>query len=117
MCCGSFRPSLLASPKSLAYCTHSLRFSARGLPQPINLEARMSGRPRHPAGQIGLGKDFLELLSIPGRELTALLRLAAQLKLKQRRGMAHPLLAGRMLGLVFQKPSTRTRVSFEAGMN
>ena len=77
----------------------------------------MSGRSRRSKGQVGLGKDFLELLSIPGRELTALLSLAAQLKVKQRRGVAHPLLAGRMLGLVFQKPSTRTRVSFEAGMN
>ena len=77
----------------------------------------MAERPRHSTGQVGLQKDFLELLSIPGRELTALLRLAAQLKFKQRRGVPHPLLAGRMLGLVFQKPSTRTRVSFEAGMN
>ena len=77
----------------------------------------MAERPRHSTGQVGLQKDFLELLSIPGRELTALLRLAAQLKFKQRRAVPHPLLAGRMLGLVFQKPSTRTRVSFEAGMN
>ena len=77
----------------------------------------MAERPRHSTGQVGLQKDFLELLSIPGRELTALLRLAVQLKFKQRRGVPHPLLAGRMLGLVFQKPSTRTRVSFEAGMN
>jgi ornithine carbamoyltransferase len=77
----------------------------------------MAERPRHSTGLVGLKKDFLELLSIPGRELTALLRLAAKLKFKQRRGVPHPLLAGRMLGLVFQKPSTRTRVSFEAGMN
>ena len=77
----------------------------------------MSRRPRQLSGKAGLGKDFLDLLSIPGKELTALLRLAAQLKVKQRRGVPHPLLAGRMLGLIFQKPSTRTRVSFEAGMN
>ncbi len=77
----------------------------------------MSRRPRRATTKAGFGKDFLDLLSIPGAELTALLRLAAQLKVKQRRGMLHPLLPGRMLGLLFQKPSTRTRVSFEAGMN
>ena len=43
--------------------------------------------------------------------------LAAQLKDKQQRGIPHPLLEGKTLGLLFQKPSTRTRVSFEAGMN
>ena len=77
----------------------------------------MLRRPRRPISTAGLVKDFLELLSIPSEELTGLLRLAAQLKVKQRRGVPHPLLQGRMLGLVFQKPSTRTRVSFEAGMN
>jgi len=77
----------------------------------------MSRRPRRPTGKASLGKDFLELLSIPNKELKALLRSAAQLKVKQRHGIPHPLLPGRMLGLVFQKPSTRTRVSFEAGMN
>lgn len=64
-----------------------------------------------------LGKDFLELISIPREELTGLLRLAADLKRKQRRGIVQHHLQGKMLGLVFQKPSTRTRVSFEAGMN
>ncbi|HET6846534.1 MAG TPA: ornithine carbamoyltransferase [Anaerolineales bacterium] len=77
----------------------------------------MLRRPRRSTTRADLGKDFLELLSIPPKELAALLRLAAQLKSKQRRGVPHPLLLGRMLGLVFQKPSTRTRVSFEAGMN
>src|SRR5574340_991545 len=77
----------------------------------------MSRRPRRSTTEAALGKDFLELLSIPSTELATLLRLAAQLKVKQRRGVPHPLLQGRMLGLLFQKPSTRTRVSFEAGMN
>ena len=77
----------------------------------------MSRRPGRSTHRTGLGKDFLDLLSIPRSELDGLLRLAAQLKRKQQRGIPHPLLSGRMLGLVFQKPSTRTRVSFEAGMN
>ena len=74
---------------------------------------RSARRPRRNA----LGKDFLELMSVSREELTGLLRLAAQLKLKQRRGIVQHHLQGKMLGLLFQKPSTRTRVSFEAGMN
>ena len=77
----------------------------------------MARRPDRSSSRTGLGKDFLDLLSIPRVELDGLLRLAAQLKAKQARGIPHPLLSGKMLGLVFQKPSTRTRVSFEAGMN
>lgn len=77
----------------------------------------MSRRPRRSTPRAGLGKDFLDLLSIPTEELKGLLRLAVRLKAKQRGRVPHPLLPGRMLGLLFQKPSTRTRVSFEAGMN
>ena len=48
-------------------------------------------------------------------EVERLLTLASELKDKQRRGIQHDLLKGKTLGLLFQKPSTRTRVSFEAG--
>ena len=65
----------------------------------------------------GLGKDLLDVAAIPRAEVESLLTLAARLKHKQRRGISHPLLQGKTLGLLFQKPSTRTRVSFEAGMN
>jgi ornithine carbamoyltransferase len=77
----------------------------------------MSRRPSQRPRSSGLGKDFLELKSLPASELTGLLRLAAQLKRQQRRGTPQHHLQGKMLGLLFQKPSTRTRVSFEAGMN
>ncbi|MGH7258167.1 MAG: ornithine carbamoyltransferase [Nitrospiraceae bacterium] len=77
----------------------------------------MSRRPAQRPRSSGLGKDFLELKSLPAFELTGLLRLAAQLKRQQRRGIPQHHLQGKMLGLLFQKPSTRTRVSFEAGMN
>jgi len=65
----------------------------------------------------GLAKDLLDVAAISKAEVESLLTLAAQLKDKQHRGIAHPLLPGKTLGLLFQKPSTRTRVSFEAGMN
>jgi ornithine carbamoyltransferase len=62
-------------------------------------------------------KDLLDVAAVSKAEIEQLLALAAQLKDKQRRGIPHPLLPGKTLGLLFQKPSTRTRVSFEAGMN
>ncbi|MBA5868127.1 MAG: ornithine carbamoyltransferase [Nitrospira sp. CR1.3] len=74
----------------------------------------MKARARHKAG---LGKDLLDVAAISRGEIESLLTLAARLKDKQRRGIPHPLLQGKTLGLLFQKPSTRTRVSFEAGMN
>jgi len=77
----------------------------------------MSRRPSQRPRSSGLEKDFLELKSIPASELAGLLRLAAQLKGQRRRGIPQHHLQGKMLGLLFQKPSTRTRVSFEAGMN
>jgi ornithine carbamoyltransferase len=77
----------------------------------------MSRRPARRLRRETLGKDLLELLSVPSQELLGLLRLAGELKRKQRRGIVQQHLQGKMLGLLFQKPSTRTRVSFEAGMN
>jgi ornithine carbamoyltransferase len=65
----------------------------------------------------GLAKDLLDVAAVSKAEVESLLTLAAELKDKQQRGIAHPLLEGKTLGLLFQKPSTRTRVSFEAGMN
>src|SRR5512134_3675660 len=65
----------------------------------------------------GLNKDLLDVAAISKAEVDSLLTLAAQLKDKQHRGVPHPLLQGKTLGLLFEKPSTRTRVSFEAGMN
>jgi ornithine carbamoyltransferase len=62
-------------------------------------------------------KDLLDVAALSRAEIEALLTLASLLKAKQQRGTSHRLLQGKTLGLLFQKPSTRTRVSFEAGMN
>ncbi|HKN86431.1 MAG TPA: ornithine carbamoyltransferase [Nitrospiraceae bacterium] len=63
------------------------------------------------------GKDLLTVSAISPAQVTRLLRLAAGLKAKRRRGVVYQPLIGATLGLLFEKPSTRTRVSFETGMN
>lgn len=62
-------------------------------------------------------KDLLDVAALQKAEVENLLALAARLKDEQRRGIRHSILRGMTLGLLFQKPSTRTRVSFEAGMH
>src|SRR5712691_3522652 len=62
------------------------------------------------------GHDFTRIGSWSSDELKTVLDLADELKRLQRRREPHQLLPGRSLGMVFQKPSTRTRVSFEVGI-
>ena len=62
-------------------------------------------------------RDLVNFAGLSRREFDAILALAADLKRKQKRGIAHRLLAGKSLALVFQKPSLRTRATFEIGMN
>ena len=64
-----------------------------------------------------LGKDLLTLETVPREHVFRLLQIARDLKAAPRPGRASQLLQGLTLGLIFDKPSTRTRVSFEAGMN
>jgi ornithine carbamoyltransferase len=61
-------------------------------------------------------RDFVRVADWSGEELLTLLDLADELKQLQRRREEHALLPGRTLGMIFQKPSTRTRVSFEVGI-
>src|SRR5690625_4410061 len=63
-----------------------------------------------------IGRDFLILAELKKRELMYLINEALKLKEKQIVGEQHPLLAGKTLAMIFAKPSTRTRVSFEVGM-
>ena len=61
-------------------------------------------------------KDFLDIADLTSDEVWALFEAAQDLKAKQKRGEAHEYLKGKTLGMIFAKPSTRTRVSFEVGM-
>ena len=62
------------------------------------------------------GRDFLRVEDLSTEEMVAVLDLADELKAMQGARIPHALLPGRTLGLIFQKASTRTRVSFEVGM-
>ena len=60
-------------------------------------------------------KHLLKMLDLSTEEILELLNLADQLKYELKHGIPHPHLAGKSLGMIFQKASTRTRVSFEVG--
>ena len=62
------------------------------------------------------GRSFTRVADWSSEELLQVLDLADELKRKQHAGEEHRLLPGRTLGMIFQKPSTRTRVSFEVGI-
>ena len=61
-------------------------------------------------------RDLLRLADLSTQEIEAILALAKRLKDELRDGTPHPLLAGRTLAMIFEKPSLRTRVTFEVGM-
>ena len=62
------------------------------------------------------GKDLLSIHELSRDEVEEILSLAQELKEKQKAGIPHRLLEGKSLGMIFEKSSTRTRVSFEVGM-
>jgi len=61
-------------------------------------------------------KHLLKLLDLTGAEIMEVINLADQLKYEKIHGIPHRRLEGKTLGMIFQKASTRTRVSFETGM-
>lgn len=61
-------------------------------------------------------KHLLKMLDLSTEEIIDILNFADQLKYEQKHGIPHNILKGMTLGMIFQKSSTRTRVSFEAGM-
>ena len=61
-------------------------------------------------------KDLVSIADFTRREVCGFFSLAADLKKKQKKGVAHHLLEGKTLAMIFEKPSLRTRVTFEVGM-
>ncbi|MBO4853275.1 MAG: ornithine carbamoyltransferase, partial [Schwartzia sp.] len=61
-------------------------------------------------------KDFLSIHDLMPGDVEDILDFAANLKAMQEGGVPHRYLEGKTLGMIFEKSSTRTRVSFEVGM-
>ncbi len=61
-------------------------------------------------------KHLLKLMDLTEREICEILNTADQLKYEKKNKIQHHILAGKTLGMIFEKSSTRTRVSFEVGM-
>src|SRR5919106_4506502 len=63
-------------------------------------------------------KNILSLLDVSSNDILSILKLAEELKkeMKRKNKWSHQVLKGKVLGMLFLKPSTRTRVSFEVGM-
>jgi ornithine carbamoyltransferase len=62
------------------------------------------------------GRSLASLYDLTKEEIEQILKTSELLKLQLLRGQEHPLLKGKTLAMIFEKPSTRTRVSFEVGM-
>ncbi|MGN1473488.1 MAG: ornithine carbamoyltransferase [Eubacteriales bacterium] len=61
-------------------------------------------------------KHLLKLMDLTDKEIIEILNTADQLKYEKKNGIPHHILEGKTLGMIFEKASTRTRVSFEVGM-
>jgi len=62
-------------------------------------------------------RDLISILDLEAEDLEQIMQDAAALKKLRKEGKEHPVLAGKNLAMIFEKPSTRTRISFEVGMN
>jgi ornithine carbamoyltransferase len=69
--------------------------------------------PKNPFSQ----RHLLSLQDYSSDEILQVISLALKLKKEQRKGISHPILQGKALGMIFSKSSTRTRVSFEVGIH
>ena len=63
-----------------------------------------------------MNRHLVTLDDLTPQDIAALFEVAADLKAKRRQGILHPVLSGKTLAMLFEKPSLRTRVTFEAGM-
>lgn len=60
--------------------------------------------------------NLLKLMDLTDKQINEILNIADQLKFERKNGIRHHILEGKTLGMIFEKSSTRTRVSFEVGM-
>src|ERR1043165_1620650 len=117
MCCDSCHLSSSPSWKSIDCWMRLRRFLACRHRKTYAQRIDLTSMTMRVTGMRADKRDLLDVAAIGKAEIERLLVSAVLLKNKQRRGVPHPLLPGKTLGLLFQKPSTRTRVSFEAGMH
>ncbi len=75
-----------------------------------------SARVPHAPAEALRGRDVLSIADFSAAELRTILRRAHALKLERRSGVPHRILEGRTLAMIFEKPSLRTRCTFETGM-
>ena len=61
-------------------------------------------------------RDLVSIADLSREQLETLFSLARRLKADRQDGLPHPYLSGKTLAMIFEKPSLRTRVTFEIGM-
>lgn len=66
--------------------------------------------------QFFMGRDFISLNDFAPEEISEMISVAQELKAEWKAGVTHPVLQGKTLAMIFEKSSTRTRVSFEVGI-
>src|SRR4029077_11045720 len=86
-----------------------------GVPKKGGIDVPLAANLEEMAAQLK-GRDFLGLIDYKPEEIRYLLDLAIELKRKRKAGEEFQPLKGKTLGMIFEKSSTRTRVSFEVGM-
>jgi ornithine carbamoyltransferase len=77
---------------------------------------QVSGERRETMAVHMKGRSLASLYDLTREEMEQIFKTSELLKLQTLRGQEHPLLKGKTLAMIFEKPSTRTRVSFEVGM-
>ena len=88
----------------------------QGLAQVVKGDRELEGLLCDGLARALQGRDFISLKDFTPEELGRMLELARVLKARRRSRAELPLLSGRSLAMIFHKPSTRTRLSFEVGM-
>ncbi len=113
----TFFRSKFAPPNFIFNCQNFLR-PKQWTSSPRKDLALFLSKETSPGGAVVslYGRHFVEMNDVTADELQLILKHATELKTKQKRGEPHRILEGKTLAMIFEKQSTRTRVSFETGM-